>query len=153
MDGSAGQATAQGEHDDRGDHRDLERQVALGRGLIEDAVLLGAALPASAAAFERVRGVVGGRLVNGYSRKDWVLRFLYRYQSWDFGVAGVAPVAAAGVENVDVSEIDGVPCIERHLDYPEQTSRILRAIGLEGGSGSAGADGSTGSTTTAALSD
>ena len=46
-------------------------------------------------------------------------------------VAGVAPVAAAGVENVDVGEIDGVPCIERHLDYPEQTSRILRAIGME----------------------
>jgi hypothetical protein len=58
---------------------------------------VGAALGADKKAFEKVRGVVAGRLVNCYSTKDWVLRFLYRYQSWDFGVAGVGPVEAVSM--------------------------------------------------------
>ena len=50
-----------------------------------------------------------------------------RYQSWELAVAGIAPVEAAGVENVDISHI-----VSRHLDYRKKMPDILRMLDLEG---------------------
>jgi hypothetical protein len=50
--------------------------------------------------------VVGGRIVSGYSTTDLVLSVIYRYQRYKIlGVAGIAPVRAAGVENIDLTHL------------------------------------------------
>ena len=43
-------------------------------GVVESAVLLGAAVPDDVAAWTAARGVVAGRLVNAYSGEDWLVR-------------------------------------------------------------------------------
>ena len=53
----------------------------------------------------RIRLLVGGRLINGYSRKDVVLSMIYRYQRCKISVSGIAPVKIAGVENVNLTPI------------------------------------------------
>ena len=60
-----------------------------------------------------MRTAVSGRLVNVYSENDYILAFLYRTSSIQYGVAGLMPVSGLlGVENVDVSET-----VNGHLKY------------------------------------
>jgi hypothetical protein len=65
--------------------------------------------------------VVAGRLINGYSEKDYVLALLYRfaalppplpfsssiarYEKWAVNVAGLKPIDVEGVENVNLSSL------------------------------------------------
>ena len=52
--------------------------------------------------------VVGGRVVNGYSRSDWLLRFLYRTMSVQMTIAGIGPVRPKdcnNIVNIDLSHI------------------------------------------------
>jgi thioesterase domain-containing protein len=49
-----------------------------GQGIVENAVLLGAPLGTATKRWKRVRSVVAGRLVNGYSTRDFVLSLVYR---------------------------------------------------------------------------
>jgi hypothetical protein len=49
-------------------------------GLVENAVLLGAAVPVDVQVWSSARGVVAGRLINGFSENDWMLAIMYRYQ-------------------------------------------------------------------------
>ncbi|KAH9821381.1 Protein of unknown function (DUF726) [Teratosphaeria destructans] len=96
-------------------------------GLVESAVLIGSPTPSSAADWRRVRTVVTGRVVNIYSTKDYILAFLYRSSSVQFGVAGLQPVEnVKGIENVDVSEL-----VSGHTAYRHLTGIILRKIGFE----------------------
>lgn len=97
------------------------------RGLVQDVVLLGAPINLKVPPGRRhtrthpnptlssflqsrswaaVRGLVCGRLVNGYSRHDKVLSVVYRYSRLKVDVGGIGPVAVcAGVENADLSDI------------------------------------------------
>lgn len=96
-------------------------------GLVENAVMLGAPTPCSSADWRRVRSVVTGRVVNAYSTKDYILAFLYRSSSIQYGVAGLQPVLhVPGVENVDVSDL-----VEGHTLYRNATGPILDRIGFE----------------------
>ncbi|KAF2766554.1 DUF726-domain-containing protein [Teratosphaeria nubilosa] len=96
-------------------------------GLVESAVLIGSPTPSSAADWRRIRTVVTGRVVNVYSTKDYILAFLYRSSSIQFGVAGLQPVEnVKGIENVDVSEM-----VSGHTAYRHLTGVILRKIGFE----------------------
>jgi hypothetical protein len=71
--------------------------------------------------------VVAGRLVNVYSEKDYVLAFLCRTSSIQFGVAGLEAVdSVKGVENVDASAT-----VSGHLRYPHLVGSILENIGWE----------------------
>lgn len=45
---------------------------------------------------------MAGRLVNGFSSRDWLLALIYRSKSWSVGVAGTARVEGCGVENIDL---------------------------------------------------
>lgn len=94
-------------------------------GLVEHAVLLGGPVPSDPAAWRAMRSVVAGRLVNVYSRQDYVLAFLYRTSSAQLGVAGIQPVDHVhGVENYDVTDH-----VAGHLKYMHVTGKILRGIG------------------------
>ena len=90
-------------------------------------VLLGASCPSDVADWRRVRSVVSGRVVNVFSKQDYILAFLYRTSSVQLGVAGLQPVVGVhGVQNVDVSEL-----VDGHLQYRYLTGSILRKIGFE----------------------
>jgi hypothetical protein len=74
----------------------------------------------------RDASVVAGRIFNVYSQNDYILGFLYRSHSLEFGIAGLQPIEHVnGVENMDLSEQ-----VSGHLRYPELTSQILSRCGF-----------------------
>lgn len=77
------------------------------QGLVQDVFLFGAPVPADAAAWASVRRVVSGRLVNGYSKTDYILAILARISDASWGVAGLQAVDIQGVENIEFQEVDG----------------------------------------------
>jgi hypothetical protein len=96
-------------------------------GLVESVVLLGCPAPSDSADWRKMRSVVAGRLVNVYSENDYILAFLYRASSIQYGVAGLAPAEyVKGVENIDVSDI-----VSGHLRYRYLTGTILKRIDWE----------------------
>ena len=96
-------------------------------GLVESVVVMGAPMPSDADDWKVMRSVVTGRLVNIYSEKDYILGFLYRTSSIQFGVAGLQAVEGVdGVENVDVSE-----SVTGHLKYRYMVGQLLEKVGWE----------------------
>ncbi|XP_005317591.2 transmembrane and coiled-coil domain-containing protein 4 [Ictidomys tridecemlineatus] len=97
------------------------------QGIIEDVILLGAPVEGDPKHWEPFRKVVSGRIVNGYSRGDWLLSFVYRTSSVQLHVAGLQPVQLQDrrVENVDLSSV-----VSGHLDYAKQMDVILKAVGV-----------------------
>jgi hypothetical protein len=96
-------------------------------GLLENVVLLGCPAPSDSADWRKMRSVVSGRLVNVYSENDYILAFLYRTSSIQYGVAGLRKADyVKGVENVDVSDV-----VSGHLRYRYLTGAILKRIGFE----------------------
>ncbi|KAL8856161.1 MAG: hypothetical protein Q9178_007199 [Gyalolechia marmorata] len=96
-------------------------------GLVESAVLIGAPCPSSTGDWRVMRSVVASRLVNVYSANDYILGFLYRTSSIQYGVAGLQKVEGlAGVMNVDVSET-----VSGHLRYRYLVGSVLKTIGFE----------------------
>ncbi|CCG83907.1 protein of unknown function [Taphrina deformans PYCC 5710] len=102
-------------------------------GIIENVVLMGAPTPADTSDWSAIRAICSGRVVNVYSEKDYILGFLYRTASVQFGIAGLQKIDAFGVENVDVGDL-----VEGHLRYRYLVGKILRdRVGLEGIDGEA----------------
>ncbi|PBP23714.1 DUF726-domain-containing protein [Diplocarpon rosae] len=96
-------------------------------GLVESAVLIGTPAPSDAAVWRAMRSVVSGRLVNAYSENDYILAFLYRTSSIQYGVAGLQEAQEVrGIENVNVSEM-----VSGHLRYQYLVGSILEKIGFE----------------------
>lgn len=96
-------------------------------GLVESAILIGAPTPSTTTDWRAMRSVVAGRLVNVYSANDYVLGFLYRTSSIQYGIAGLQPIVGLpAVENVDVSD-----AVSGHLRYRHLVGAILRKIGFE----------------------
>lgn len=48
-------------------------------GIIENVVLLGAAVGKAPSDWIKARSIVSGRFVNGYSARDWVLGIIFRF--------------------------------------------------------------------------
>jgi hypothetical protein len=85
-------------------------------GIVENAFLIGMPLSSDAEArWKSVRSVVAGRLVNAYSKNDWVLAYLYRSLQMRFNVAGLEPIAFQGVENINIDDI-----VEGHNEYADK---------------------------------
>ncbi|OCL10917.1 DUF726-domain-containing protein [Glonium stellatum] len=96
-------------------------------GLIESVVLVGAPTPSTASEWRKIRSVVSGRVVNVYSTNDYILAFLYRTSSIQYGIAGLQKVEGVkGIENVDVSDL-----VSGHTRYRYLTGSILKKIGFE----------------------
>lgn len=96
-------------------------------GVVEDVVLLGAPVDGSVKTWQRLSRVVAGKIVNGYSRGDWLLGFLYRSSSVQLSVAGLQPINSQDrkIINVDLSSV-----VNGHLDYMRQMDTILVAVGV-----------------------
>ncbi|KAJ2782705.1 hypothetical protein H4R18_002131 [Coemansia javaensis] len=96
-------------------------------GLVEDVYLFGAPIVASEEEWRLAASVVGGRFVNAYSTKDWILGFFYRTTNLGRrSVAGLHPISGVnGLENVDVS--DEVP---GHNAYREVLPLLLHSVGV-----------------------
>lgn len=96
-------------------------------GLVESVVLLGAAAPSDSVNWRKMKSVVAGRVANVYSTNDYLLGFLYRTSSLQYGIAGLQAVeGVVGVENIDVSEL-----VDGHIKYRLLTGRVLEMIGME----------------------
>ncbi|XP_034977015.1 transmembrane and coiled-coil domain-containing protein 4 isoform X2 [Zootoca vivipara] len=98
------------------------------RGIVEDVVLLGAPVEGEAKYWKQIAKVVSGRIINGYCRGDWLLRYVYRTSSVQLNVAGLQPVNLDDrrMVNVDLSSI-----VSGHLDYMKQMDTILKAVGVK----------------------
>ncbi|KAK4166207.1 hypothetical protein QBC43DRAFT_377493 [Cladorrhinum sp. PSN259] len=96
-------------------------------GLVENAVMMGTPAPSETAVWCAMRSVVTGRLVNVYSENDYILGFLSRTSSFEYGVAGLQRIVGIdSVENVDISaKVSG------HLRYQYLTGSVLQHIGWE----------------------
>jgi hypothetical protein len=96
-------------------------------GLIENVVMMGSPAPSDPRVWCTLKSVVAGRLVNVYSENDFILGFLYRTSSVQFGVAGLQRIEETeGIENVDVSDK-----VSGHLRYQYLVGSILKHIGWE----------------------
>ena len=118
----------------------LYEKMEAGLGIVENAVLLGAPVGRNTERWRRARSVVAGRLINGYSSKDWVLMFLFRQKAWELGLAGISPVdigttevvggqgddEAGRIENVDLTDM-----VAGHLLYPKALPNIMAKLRLE----------------------
>ncbi len=91
-------------------------------------MLLGAPVDKDRTEWAKARRVVSGRLVNGYSKVDYVLGVLYRLRGLLSTPAGLVPVACPGVENINCSEY-----VSGHVDYIKRMDDILDLLGLDGG--------------------
>lgn len=104
---------------------ELARQSAF--GLIQDVYIYGAPVVYSKKAVMKARSVVSGRFVNGYSRKDWILGYLFRATSGGLGtVFGLAPINSMfEIENIDVTEF-----VDGHMAYRAKMPKLLKVSGF-----------------------
>ncbi|KAL9081453.1 MAG: hypothetical protein Q9157_000011 [Trypethelium eluteriae] len=96
-------------------------------GLIESVVLIGAPAPATTLDWRKMRSLVSGRVINVYNPDDYILGFIYRSSSVQYGVAGLQKIdGIKGIENVDVHDK-----VSGHTRYRFLTGSILKDIGFE----------------------
>ena len=96
------------------------------RGIVQHAVLLGCPVGTEALRWRMARRAVAGRLVNVYTRRDWLLGVCAGGSSgWMRPVAGLAPVAGAAIENVNCTQL-----VDGHLAYLAEMDTILDSISL-----------------------
>lgn len=97
-------------------------------GIVENVVLMGlpAHLPAPSV-WNQLRLLVAGRFVHCYSRRDWILRFLYRSTALTSAdIAGINPLPdAPTIESVDLSNL-----VTGHLDYQARLPEIMQLVQL-----------------------
>lgn len=94
--------------------------------LVYDVYLFGTPVSTHSGQWAAVRRVVAGRLVNGYSRKDYVLALLARASDATMDVAGIQTVDVRGVENVCCEDVAG------HTMWKRMVGKYLEDIGAPG---------------------
>ncbi|KAI3327991.1 DUF726-domain-containing protein [Xylariaceae sp. AK1471] len=96
-------------------------------GIVENVVLFGAPCPSEIRVWTAMKSIVMGRLINVYSKNDYLLGFLYRTCAWNFGIAGLQPIEGVPrVENVDLSDT-----ISNHLHYQYHVGSVLLRLRWE----------------------
>ncbi|KAK9472335.1 DUF726-domain-containing protein [Dipodascopsis tothii] len=97
-------------------------------GLVQNVYLFGSPVVVKRDQMLLASTMVSGRFVNGYSRKDWILGYLFRATSGGLGrIAGLAPIEHIhGIENFDCTSI-----VEGHMSYREAMPKLLRECGWE----------------------
>ncbi|VEV55428.1 conserved protein, unknown function [Plasmodium vinckei vinckei] len=94
--------------------------------IVSNAIFIGLPATTSTRIWSQIRMTVTNRVVNVYSKNDWLLGFLYRYMEWKLNVAGLMPINDPGIENYDASGI-----IHSHLDYKRKLKDIFRLINFD----------------------
>ncbi|CAK9436402.1 uncharacterized protein LODBEIA_P09600 [Lodderomyces beijingensis] len=99
-----------------------------GYGLIENVVLLGSPVAINTDQLAQARSIVSGRFINGYSRKDWILGYLFRATGGGIStVAGLSELKNVyGIENIDCTDY-----VEGHMSYRKAIPKILKAVNWE----------------------
>ena len=92
------------------------------RGIVQDVVLLGAPVSTTEERWRMARRAVAGRLINGYSRKDWLLSTLY-LPGVVRSPAGLAPIEVEGIENISLGSI-----VSGHFEYMERIDEIMEVL-------------------------
>ncbi|GAB4821221.1 hypothetical protein N2152v2_008267 [Parachlorella kessleri] len=96
------------------------------RGVVQDVVLLGTPVSSGPERWRMARSAVAGRLINCYSRRDWLLGVVYTGSSgFTKAAAGLCPVEVAGIENVNLTSVVG-----GHFEYMPQLPEVLDSMGL-----------------------
>lgn len=96
-------------------------------GAIENAVMLGTPCPSDVRSWAGMRSVVAGRLVNVHSKNDYLLGFMYRTGSWQYGIAGLEKIQGVhGIENLDVSNL-----ATNHIRYQHLVNIVLKKLHWE----------------------
>ena len=109
--------------------RDARRKLREPASIIEDVILMGLPNHYNPETWLTIRKVVCGRVVNCFSRKDWVLGIMFQLKKISVKpVCGTIPIEVPGIENFDVTEI-----IQNHNDYGERTSEVLEAVQYDRG--------------------
>ncbi|VEU20690.1 DEKNAAC101634 [Brettanomyces naardenensis] len=94
-------------------------------GLIENVYIFGAPVVLEEDSIALARSVISGRFVNGYSKQDWILGYLFRATSGGLrNVAGLSPIE--GVENIDCTSM-----VKGHMEYRKVMPRVLKMLGWE----------------------
>jgi len=72
--------------------------------------------------------IVCDRIINCYSQRDWMLKFVYRTNDMTHKVCGLEPITnVMGIENVDLSDM-----ISGHTQYFDKVKDILKYLMAEG---------------------
>ncbi|ODQ63562.1 DUF726-domain-containing protein, partial [Nadsonia fulvescens var. elongata DSM 6958] len=120
---------------------ELAKQKAY--GLVQDVYLFGAPIVVKQAELVLGLTVVSGKLINGYSRKDWILGYLFRTTNGGLGkVAGLAPVKGypdQQSEKTNISEnptcgiinFDCTDFVGGHMNYRTCIPLLLKKLSWE----------------------
>ncbi|KAL6454721.1 MIL1 Probable lipase MIL1 [Candida maltosa Xu316] len=97
-------------------------------GLIENVIILGSPVTIKIDQIAEARSVVSGRFINGYSKKDWILGYLFRATGGGLStVAGLSPLENIhGIENIDCTDL-----VEGHMSYRKAIPKIMKIVGWE----------------------
>ncbi|CAN3475210.1 probable lipase Mil1p [Diutina catenulata] len=96
-------------------------------GLVENVILLGTPVAINHDQLALARSVVSGKYVNGYSKKDWILGYLFRATSGGLSsVAGLSAIDKFGIEDFDCTSL-----VEGHMAYRVAIPKILKEFGWE----------------------
>lgn len=96
-------------------------------GIICDVVMLGAPVTASLDQWKPLGRIISGRIINGYSSSDWLLKFLYRTSSAAIRVAGLQELCW---QDRRVVNVDLTPLVGGHMDYYKKLTEILDYINI-----------------------
>lgn len=94
--------------------------------IVEDAIIMGLPNHMNLTSWEACRQIVGGRVINCYSRKDLILSLMFQSKKITSGlkkVCGTCAIDVPGVENYDVTDI-----VNGHLDYCFAAGDILKRV-------------------------
>ncbi|KAJ1973402.1 hypothetical protein H4R35_004140 [Dimargaris xerosporica] len=98
-------------------------------GLVDSVVFLGGPFSGKdPEVWAKIRSVVSRRIVNGYSKSDWILAFLYRVNALSTHMAGLTGVASAINEDGRIENVDLSKTIQFHSDYTKKLETILTHI-------------------------
>ncbi|CAH2353101.1 probable lipase Mil1p [[Candida] railenensis] len=99
-----------------------------GYGLVENVIMLGSPITVKVDQMATARSVVSGKFINGYSRKDWILGYLFRATGGGIQtVAGLQEITnVQGIENVDCTDL-----VEGHMSYRKAIPKILKKLDWE----------------------
>ncbi|ODV98269.1 hypothetical protein PACTADRAFT_53607, partial [Pachysolen tannophilus NRRL Y-2460] len=97
-------------------------------GLVENVILFGSPFVQKSDQLALARTVVSGQFVNGYSKKDWILGYLFRATSGGLRtVAGLSPITSVkGIENFDCTEY-----VSGHMEYRRAMPKLLSKLNWE----------------------
>ncbi|KAF4517179.1 hypothetical protein B566_EDAN005611 [Ephemera danica] len=97
------------------------------RGLIQDAIMLGAPVTGGSTDWEDISTVVAGRVINGYCKTDWLLKFLYRTTNAQVTIAGLNEITC---KNPRLKNIDLTDLVAGHMEYASNIDMLLKVVGV-----------------------